>query len=83
VTDKEANRTAARRRVASFVTALAAVGSAAGWLLATVFEYLQWPVVARWTLHVTVVLVAMTGLAALAVYVWRDEVAEENRNETD
>ena len=83
MTDKEGNRTAVRRRVASVVTALAAVGSAAGWLLATVFEYLQWPIVARWTLHVAVVLVALTGLAALAVYVWRDEESEENRNPTD
>lgn len=83
MTDKEGNRTAVRRRVASVVTALAAVGSAAGWLLATVFEYLQWPIVARWTLHVAVVLVALTGLAALAVYVWRDEESEENRNTTD
>lgn len=69
--------------MASFVTALAAIGSATGWLLATVFEYLQWPTVARWTLHVAVVLVALTVLAALAVYVWRDEEAEEDGNEAD
>jgi fatty acid desaturase len=83
VTDKEGIRIAARRRVASIVTTLAAIGSATGWLLATVFEYLQWPIVARWTLHVAVVLVALTGLAALAVYVWRDEESEESRNNMD
>jgi sterol desaturase/sphingolipid hydroxylase (fatty acid hydroxylase superfamily) len=83
MTDKERNKAGARPRVATLLTVLGAVGSAAGWLLATVFEYLQWPTVARWTLHGAVVLLALTGLAALAAYVWRDEGAANDRDERD
>ena len=83
MTDEPKQERPARQRLAGVVTAVAAVGSAAGWLLATVFEYLQWSAVSRWTLHGTVVLVAVTGLAALASYVWRDEVAEDREQESD
>jgi len=62
-----------RRSVASVVTAVLAIGGLVGWLLATVFEYLQWATVARWTLNGTVAMVALAVVAALATYIWRDE----------
>lgn len=81
--DESQQERAARKRLAGAVTAVAAVGSAAGWLFATVFEYLQWSTASRWTLHGAVVLLAVTGLAALASYVWRDEVAEDTEQGSD
>jgi len=72
-----------RRSVAGALTAVLAIGGLAGWLLATVFEYLQWATVARWTLHVTVALVALAVVAALATYVWRDDDAGEGGDGAD
>lgn len=83
MSDKQRNEAGTRRRVATLLTAVAAVGSVAGWLLATVLEYLQWPTAAKWTLHGAVVLVALTGLAALAAYVWRDEAPADGRDDPD
>jgi hypothetical protein len=72
-----------RISIAGVLTAVLAAGGLAGWLLATVFEYLQWATLARWTLHVTVALVALAVLAALATYIWRDEDPEEGGHRTD
>lgn len=72
-----------RRRLAGIVTVVAAIGSAAGWFLATVFEYLQWALIAHWTLNVTVVLVAVTVVGALGVYVWRDEPPDDDLRDPD
>lgn len=71
------------RRLAGTLTAVAAIGSALGWLLATVFEYLQWATAARWTLHLTVALVGLMFLAALAAYVWREEDSPESESDAD
>ena len=72
-----------RRRLAGIVTAAAAIGSAAGWFLATVFEYLQWALIAHWTLNVTVLLVTVTVVGALGVYVWRDEPPDDDLQDPD
>jgi hypothetical protein len=71
-----------RSYIAGALTAVTAIGGLAGWLLATVFEYLQWAAAARWTLHVTVALVAVAVVAALATYVWRDEDPDEDSDRT-
>jgi len=72
-----------RRSLAAALTAVLAIGGLAGWLLATVFEYLQWATAARWTLHGAVAMVALAVVAALATYVWRDEESTQRRDLDD
>lgn len=71
-----------RNSIAAALTAALAISGVAGWLLATVFEYLQWATAARWTLHATVALVALAVAAALATYVWRDEDPRDDADRT-
>lgn len=72
-----------KERFARILTGLAAAGGAAGWFLATVLEYLQWQTAATWALHVTVILVALTVVAALAAWVWREDETTDGKDSPD